>query len=108
MTPANSRDSTLPPALSPQQSPVTTVTLTPSETSPPRQSPDLPLVKGYELLGKLGQGGMGVVYKARHLRLNRLVALKMIRSADAAEPEDLARFRSEAEAVARFQHPHIV
>jgi WD40 repeat protein len=68
----------------------------------------LPAVQGYELLGKLGQGGMGVVYKARQLRADRLVAVKMIRGGDDTEPEYLARFRTEAEAAARLQHPSIV
>ena len=63
-----------------------------------------PSVPGYAILGELGRGGMGVVYKARHERLNRLVALKVIR----ADPSALARFRDEAEAVARFQHAHII
>jgi tetratricopeptide (TPR) repeat protein len=67
-----------------------------------------PAVPGYEIQGELGRGGMGVVYKARQTALNRLVALKMIRGRDQAGPEDRARFRREAESVARLRHPNIV
>jgi serine/threonine-protein kinase len=62
----------------------------------------------YELLAKLGQGGMGVVYKARQLTLNRIVALKMLPAGCQADPDALARFRVEGEAVARLGHPHVV
>src|SRR5262249_31159307 len=57
---------------------------------------------------ELGRGGMGVVYKARHLALNRLVALKMILSGRHTGAEYQKRFRAEAEVVARLKHPHIV
>jgi eukaryotic-like serine/threonine-protein kinase len=71
-------------------------------------SPAALCVPGYEILGELGRGGMGVVYKARHMRLKRLVALKMILSGSHAPIEQTARFQAEAQAVARLQHPYIV
>jgi tetratricopeptide (TPR) repeat protein len=70
--------------------------------------PDWPKVPGYEILGLLGKGGMGVVYRARQLGLGRLVALKMILHAGDAGPDERQRFLAEAEAVARLQHANIV
>src|SRR5205807_1581593 len=69
---------------------------------------DLPHLPGYELLGVLGQGGMGVVYRARQVALNRTVALKMILAGAHARPEQRVRFRTEAEAAARLRHPNVV
>ncbi len=66
------------------------------------------LIEGYEILGTLGQGGMGIVYKARQVKLNRLVALKMIRSGEFADPEQIQRFLGEATAAANLDHPGIV
>jgi serine/threonine protein kinase len=70
--------------------------------------PGTPVVPGYQNLRTLGQGGMGVVYLARHAGLNRLVALKMILSRQHLQAELLTRFRAEAEVVARLKHPNII
>lgn len=83
-------------------------TIGPSETSLDDPGGDTDAVPGYELLGELGRGGMGVVYQARDTKLKRTVALKMILSGAHASDEDMQRFQMEAEAVARLQHPNIV
>lgn len=72
------------------------------------QPGDIEAIPGYELLGILGRGGMGIVFRARQLSLKRQVALKMILSGRHARRNERARFQREAEAVARLQHPNIV
>jgi WD40 repeat protein/tRNA A-37 threonylcarbamoyl transferase component Bud32 len=68
----------------------------------------LPRIEGYDVEAVLGRGGMGVVYRARHRKLNRPVALKMILAGAYASPRDRARFEREAEAVAALRHPNVV
>jgi tetratricopeptide (TPR) repeat protein len=83
---------------------------TDGESSPPGLllPVELPAVPGYEVLGILGHGGMGVVFRARQLRLNRPVALKMILAGPYANPDERRRFVQEAEAVASLHHSNIV
>ena len=80
-----------------------------ADTSAPCHTGEaLPQIPGYEVEALLGRGGMGLVFKARHLRLNRFVALKMLITGVYARPHERARFQQEAEAVASLRHAHIV
>src|SRR5262245_26879365 len=81
-----------------------TRTFAPAEPPPAAARP----VHGYELLEPLGEGGMGVVWKARQVKLNRTVALKMVLGEQRAGSKDLIRFLADAEAVAAVRHPHVV
>ena len=67
-----------------------------------------PAVPGYEIIGMLGRGGVGVVFKAWQFALPRIVAIKMLGDWARAGEKDLARFRAEADVIARLQHPNIV
>ncbi len=76
---------------------------------PPERAPtSRPQVSGYEILKELGRGAMGVVYKARQIKADRLVALKMVLAGHQAGVRVLARFEIEAQAIARLHHPNIV
>jgi WD40 repeat protein/tRNA A-37 threonylcarbamoyl transferase component Bud32 len=90
-----------PPAVGQQE------TLAPEE-SPSEKMHRPPLIPGYELLRVLGRGGMGVVYKARQVKLQRIVALKMLLAGEFAEEQTKTRFCQEAETLGRLQHPNIV
>jgi serine/threonine protein kinase len=79
------------------------------ETSPAKEASEWPAVPGYTILAKLGQGGMGQVFKAKQDRLDRLVALKIIREECVSQdPHALRRFEQEAKAAAQLSHPNII
>jgi serine/threonine-protein kinase len=90
------------------ESPSTDVTDQSRIKSPKQSTSDLPSIHGYEVQEVLGRGGMGVVYKAWHLRLRRLVAVKMLLAGPYAQPQELERFLREAETIAGLRHPNIV
>jgi serine/threonine-protein kinase len=92
----------------PGAEPGRTVTAIVRDASPERTNRPVPAIEGYEVLGELGRGGMGVVYRARQVLLNRSCVLKMILAGAHADSESVVRFLAEAAAVARLQHANIV
>src|SRR5687767_10593211 len=83
-------------------------TTNPVPLSEAPQGPDPQHLGQYQLLEKLGQGGMGTVYKALHTSLKRVVAVKVISADRLHDPQMLARFRREIEVVGKLDHTHVV
>src|SRR5207248_1693792 len=75
--------------------------------APPMSPPNLPAVPGYEIVERIGRGGMGIVYKARETSLGRFVAVKLLRDDHARAPDRLARFLREARTASALNHPGI-
>jgi WD40 repeat protein len=97
------------PAVPRDDAPATRVLRRPEATpNPSWPGPGWPQVRGYQILSVIGSGGMGIVYKAQHRELRRIVAVKTLGGSVLVDPELRERFRAEAEAVARLQHPNIV
>ena len=79
-----------------------------SDKSQSRIPESIKSIHGYEILEKLGEGGMGAVYKARHTRLKKIVAIKMLRNDRLEDQHAVARFEREMEAVGKLEHPNLV